>query len=81
MNQSLSVTVTCEELMQLASCACRMTTYADPNSPCVISLLYTQSGIPVRLVLDRVCIRGADEADSEVITCSDFLKMRRLKSE
>lgn len=57
MKQSLSVTVTCKELMQLAFCACRMTTYAEPDSPCVISVLHAGDGTSIRLTLDRRCIR------------------------
>ena len=71
MNQPLSVTVTCHELLELASCACRMTTYAEPDSPCVISALRAGDGTPIYLTLDRECIRKDGRENGLSRTCGE----------
>lgn len=52
----ISVTITCQRLADLAECSCRMTGYADPNGKRLITIMQSQDGTPVRLVLDRQCI-------------------------
>lgn len=55
-NREISVTVTCQKLVSLAECSCRMTGYSDPNGKRLITILQSLDGTPVRLVLDRNCI-------------------------
>ena len=55
-NHEISVTVTCQKLVSLAECSCRMTGYADPDGKRLITIMRSQDGTPVRLVLDRNCI-------------------------
>jgi hypothetical protein len=55
-NHEISVTVTCQRLVSLAECSCRMTGYADPDGKRLITVLQSLDGTLVRLVLDRSCI-------------------------
>lgn len=55
-NHEISVTVTCQRLVSLAECSCRMAEYADPDGKRLITVMRSQDGTPVRLVLDRDCI-------------------------
>lgn len=56
MEKGVTVTVTCQKLMSLAECSCRMTEYADPDGKRLITILDSQDGTPVRVVLDRQCL-------------------------
>jgi hypothetical protein len=53
---TMNVIVTVAQLVELAQCSRRMTDYADVNGSLLITILSTQSGVPIRLVLDRSCI-------------------------
>lgn len=54
--QAESVTVTCQELNDLADCSQRMTEYADPEGSRLIAVLNVCGEVPVRLILDRQCV-------------------------
>ena len=53
---NVTVTVTCQRLMSIAECSCRMTGYAEPDGSRLITIMTGEDGTPVRLVLDRECI-------------------------
>ena len=54
--KSVSVTMTCQELLSLAACSCRMPGYADPDGSRLISIKQSREEIPVRQILERECI-------------------------
>ncbi|MVB10450.1 hypothetical protein CAFE_11390 [Caprobacter fermentans] len=55
-DHEISVIVTCQQLAGLAECACRMTGYADPNGNRLITVMQSENGTPVRLVLAQQSI-------------------------
>ena len=55
-HRAVTVTVTCQRLMKIAECSCRMTEYADPGGSRLITVIDGQDGTPIRLVLDPQCI-------------------------
>jgi hypothetical protein len=55
-DHEISVTITCQKLASLAECSCRMTGYADPDGKRLITVMRSQDGTPVHLILDRRCI-------------------------
>jgi len=55
--QAISVTITATELVKLATCSQRMTGYADPDEGLLITVLNSQEGVPIKLVLDKHCCR------------------------
>lgn len=52
----ITVTVSCQELLDLAFCSCRMTDYADPEGKRLITILQSADGTQINLVLDKRCI-------------------------
>lgn len=56
MGQAINLTVTAARLRKLADCAERIPGYADPDGTLLISVLQSDTGIPVRLILDKRCI-------------------------
>ena len=71
MKYAVTVTVTCRELTELADCGRRMTRYADPDGPRLISVLSGSGDTPVRLELDRQCIEKQSQfIAKEVFPCS-----------
>lgn len=55
-DHTVTITVTCQRLMSLAECSCRMTEYADPGGSRLITTINGQDGTPIRLELDPQCI-------------------------
>lgn len=60
MEQAISLTVTAARLRKLADCAERMPDYVDSDSSLLISVLQSDTGIPVRLILSSRCISGKE---------------------
>jgi hypothetical protein len=55
--RGINVTITAKELLRLAACSQRMTGYADSEEGLLITVLNSQEGIPVKLVLDKHCCK------------------------
>ena len=53
---AVNITVTPQQLLELAECSQRMTSYADPNGSLLITVISSQQGEPVRLILDKQCV-------------------------
>jgi len=53
---AVNIAVTPQQLMELSECSQRMTSYADPNGSLLITVISSQQGVPVRLILDRQCV-------------------------
>lgn len=53
----MDLIVTSEELMAAARCACRMTSYAEPDETLLITSLTARDGTAVRLILDQHCLK------------------------
>lgn len=60
MKQAINLTLTAARLRKLADCAERIPGYADPDSSLLITVLQSDTGIPVRLILDKRCITGKE---------------------
>lgn len=60
MGQTINLTVTAARLRKLADCAERIPGYADPDCSLLIAVLQSDTGIPVRLTLDKRCITGEE---------------------
>lgn len=56
MGQAINLTVTAARLRQLADCAERIPGYADPDGSLLISVLHSENGTPIRLILDKQCL-------------------------
>ena len=80
MKPAISLTVTAARLRKLADCAERIPGYADLNGSLLISVLRSDDGTPVRLILDRKCIPKRENARSmttintEAIPCFENQK-------
>jgi hypothetical protein len=55
-NRMVTAMVTCQRLMRIAECSCRMTEYADPGGSRLITIINGQDGTSIRLVLEPECI-------------------------
>lgn len=53
----MDLTVTEKDLIEAAQCAHRMTGYADPDERLLITRLTSDNGTPIRLILDRHCLK------------------------
>lgn len=71
--KEITVTVTCQKLMTIAECSCRMTEYAEPDGSRLITIMDGQDGTPVRLVLDRQCILNGCKNSGLFKTCKKNL--------
>lgn len=54
----MDIIITSEDLIRITRCARRMTDCADPAGSLLITRLTGTDGTPVRLILDKRCIRG-----------------------
>lgn len=58
---AVNITVTPQQLLELAECSQRMTSYADPNGSLLITITSSQEGEPVRFILDKHCIASEEQ--------------------
>lgn len=64
----MNLIVSAKELMEVAQCAKRMTGYADPDGKRLITIMQSQEGIPIKVILDKNCI--TDCSRSGTYTCA-----------
>lgn len=57
---AIDVMVTTEQLIKMAECSKRMTNYADVDGSLLITIIRSQQGVPVRLILDKRCINNEE---------------------
>lgn len=63
---NLTIRVTASQLKTLADCASRMTEYEEPNSPLLITTLFTEDDTPVRVVLDRNSLYNSPNSEGAI---------------